>query len=663
MVISSQEELLIDKEIITGLLESSRDGIIILDSSAKIIYKNQRFIEMYSFLEDISDQDDAYKLAKELKEKVNNCDKFISNIENRLELSTEYRDYLHFKDGRTWEVNFYPLLVNNQQKGQILNFRDISDCENLKLDIEIKDQAIENSLNAFSFIDLGGNILYANKRCLEMWGYELDQILGKNSIYFWDDREQLKDRIRTIVNQGSWYGEAVARRSDGSKFEVEVFSNLIRDDKGNPILLSATFIDISPRKEAERERIKSKQLYQKLIKLLPSAVFVHRNRQCLYANEAALELMGYDSLEEAIGRNFSELLNFKIDNYKDFEERLKDLEQEELSLGSNEYIVNFKDGRIMEVETISSSLVYNGERYITTVVQDISDRKETQRLQQEILKEQIKLEEAQEYDRLKTEFFSNISHDLKTPLNIILGVVELLMKSHKDNVNCPYYDQFTKYTNMMKQNCYRLLRLLNNLLDITRFDAGSMKLNLSNYNIVYLIEDIVMSIAPYAESQGIDLIFDTNVEERLIACDPSKIERVILNLLSNSFKFTAEEDRIEVKVIDQKESIAVCVKDTGMGIPEAELDKLFNRFEQVESDFDPKSIGSGVGLALVKSIVEAHNGYITVASNYREWTEFIIELPVRVISEDKQSKKIYNKAGIIERANIEFSDIYNKADL
>ena len=191
----------------------------------------------------------------------------------------------------------------------------------------------------------------------------------------------------------------------------------------------------------------------------------------------------------------------------------------------------------------------------------------------------------------------------------------------------------------MKQNCYRLLRLINNLIDISKIDSGFLNPNLKNYNIVSVVEDITLSVAEYIQDKGVEVIFDTNVEEKIIACDPDNIERIILNLLSNAVKFTNAGDQITVEVMDNEDYIEISVKDTGIGIPEDKLKVIFERFRQVDNSLSRSHEGSGIGLSLVKALVDMHDGSINVNSNLGEGTEFIIKLPARKTDESNDVEK------------------------
>lgn len=268
----------------------------------------------------------------------------------------------------------------------------------------------------------------------------------------------------------------------------------------------------------------------------------------------------------------------------------------------------------------------------------------------------------EEYDNLKTQFFSNLSHEFKTPLNIILSSIQLIESMHLNTLQCTTYKNVTKYMGMMKQNSYRLLRLINNLIDITRIDTGFLKIHFSNNDIIEIIEEITMSVVNYAESRDINVIFDTDIEEKVMGCDPDSIERIILNLLSNSIKNTPSGGRIFVSVFDKEDKILISVKDTGIGIPPDKVDIIFDRFRQVDTSLHRACEGSGIGLSLVKAlVVDGFKGNIYVNSEIGKGTEITIELPVFLVPEDEVTKinKIKDNMERVQKINIEFSDIYN----
>ncbi|MBB6623703.1 Cache 3/Cache 2 fusion domain-containing protein [Clostridium gasigenes] len=271
------------------------------------------------------------------------------------------------------------------------------------------------------------------------------------------------------------------------------------------------------------------------------------------------------------------------------------------------------------------------------------------------------LDDVVNYDRLKTEFIANMSHELKTPLNIIFSTAQLFSLYLNKYENSDNVDKLNKYTNSIKQNCYRLLRLVNNLIDITKLESGFMELNLKNQNIVEVIEGITLSTVDYIKSMSRTIIFDTDIEEKIMAFDEENIERILLNLISNATKFTKAGATIEVSLYDRNDYVIISVKDNGRGIPEDKLQQIFQRFKQVDPLLSRSHEGSGIGLSIVKSLVEMHDGKIDVKSKYNEGTEFIISLPVKIVSNsnNEDSKKDFTIQTNVEKIQIEFSDIYN----
>jgi signal transduction histidine kinase len=207
-----------------------------------------------------------------------------------------------------------------------------------------------------------------------------------------------------------------------------------------------------------------------------------------------------------------------------------------------------------------------------------------------------------------------------------------------------------------------LLRLINNIIDIAKIESGFFEIHLTNCNIVSIVEDITLSVGEYIEGKGVALIFDTDVEEKLTACDPDKIERIILNLLSNAVKFTKPGGSISVNVFEREEAVEIIVSDTGIGIPKDMQELIFQRFRQVDTSLTKEQEGSGIGLSLVKSLVDMHGGNITVESEYGKGSKFIVRLPVKILdTEEKIGTNMDNrtKQAQIERLYIEFSDIYS----
>ncbi|MBL4935861.1 PAS domain-containing sensor histidine kinase [Clostridium sp. YIM B02515] len=531
---SYEDKLKNSETILEVILKSTADGILVLDHNLKIIHINNSFRQLWNIPNEILLEKDGLKLANYIKYQLSEPETFVPRILSIIDSLVEHRDEIYFKNGKVFEQNFTPLIIDNNLSRMVWSYRDITS--------------------------------------------------------------------RVVL---------------------------------------------------QKELIRSQKLYRRLIEHLPDAIFVYKDNKIFLVNEAAAKLLRKSKVD-ILGKHGGTLAKIHPDNKPIDMESIKKLHQSETSIEFREQKLILSDGTEIDTETGGFSFKNDDQLFVTTIVRDITERKKIHQLEKSILEKTEQLKAALEYNSLKTQFFSTISHELKTPLNIIFGSVQLLEK-----LDTPIH--LKKYLKIMKQNCYRLIRLINNLIDINRIEVGFYKLQLKNYDIVKIIEDITLSVVEYTNSKGIELIFDTDVEEKIIACDAEKLERVILNLLSNAIKFTEPGGEIQVNMYDKEDIIIISIKDTGSGIPNEMLDKIFETFRQVDSSLRRKAEGSGIGLSLAKSLIEMHNGKISVKSEYGKGSEFIIELPVKLIANEDAviTRSINDSNNKIETVNIEFSDIYS----
>jgi PAS domain S-box-containing protein len=395
----------------------------------------------------------------------------------------------------------------------------------------------------------------------------------------------------------------------------------------------------------------SENRYRMFFETSPNGILLYCKDKILLTNPCFLKMFSYSNYDEVVGKSLLKFIHpDEIGKLKKFNETLKT--QGVLEGYETKFLK--EDGTEIYAELTIMPYNYEMNNCVFIMIKDVTAQKLSEKLKEEV-------EQKTMFNNLQREFFTNLSHELKTPINLIFSTVQLMESKVKNDIINIKEIGFNKHSHILKQNCYRMLKLISNLIDITKIDTGFLNLNLKNSNIISIVEDITLSTAEYIESKGISLLFDTDIEERIMATDANMIERIILNLLSNAIKFTDNGGKITVGIMDKETSIIVSVKDTGVGIPKEKLDTIFGRFNQVEQTLSRNARGSGIGLALVHSLVRMHGGIIFAVSELGKGSEFIIELPVRLVTEedDESFIDVQGKERYVDMMNIEFSDIYS----
>lgn len=234
------------------------------------------------------------------------------------------------------------------------------------------------------------------------------------------------------------------------------------------------------------------------------------------------------------------------------------------------------------------------------------------------------------HEKYRNNYFINLSHELRTPLNIISSTESLIESLNNQNKKITK-DRMDSYMKTIKRNCSRLVNLIDNILHTSNIECGNYKLNIKEHDIVFLVEEVTLSMRDLADYKGIELIIDPLIEEKTVECDELEIERVIINLISNAVKFTEQGGTIKVQIWDLDDFIKISVKDNGIGIDHKYHESIFDRFSQEYSDISEEYGGNGLGLTLSRQLIELHGGSIWVESEKGKGSEFIIKLPVKQI--------------------------------
>lgn len=247
-------------------------------------------------------------------------------------------------------------------------------------------------------------------------------------------------------------------------------------------------------------------------------------------------------------------------------------------------------------------------------------------LNNKLIENRVLYEKLINQEKKKNNYFINLSHELRTPLNVILSIEQLITALNKkdDHIN---KERLNNYMDALRGNSKRLLKLINDIIDTTKIEAGMYRLDITNNDIVYLVEELALSMKDFIESKGIELIIDPEIEEKVIECDTGEIEKCIVNILGNAAKFTDYGGRIEIIINEEDRFVNIKIRDNGIGIDENDIEAIFDRFGQAYNKKTEEFGGSGIGLSLSKQIIELHNGELLVNSKLGEGSEFIMRLP------------------------------------
>lgn len=514
--------------------------------------------------------------------------------------------------------------------------------------------------------DTNGIYQYVNLATEKKLGIKKEEIIGKNdydirpktlahicdesdkSVLENGDKEFVEDKIINDNIETRYEIFKALLNNDKDKVKIGGIAKFVSEDKSLQISINENSNKIMNNPKI----LNSSSVYYGILKDLKSAVKCNEVGLYLYdKNKNAMILNNHFGEDEAF---FEESYNITMDIEKNYFYNYECKIEEKLNFNSVKYIYLLKINNnllgCIHIYYENKPKKINEEfiKYICIILSFIKDKKN--------------LKHAVEIESLKTEFFANLSHEFKTPLNIILSTVQLVMNYIEVNNEYPDYNMFNKCLSNIKQNSYRILKIANNLIDMSKIDGNFYSINMGNYNIVEVVENIVQSLAEYMKDNKRNIIFDTIEEEIITACDPDQIERIILNVLSNAMKFTSHGGNIyvDMEVNDRCNKVIIKISNDGEKINFEDRLRIFERFTQSESLLTRRAEGTGIGLTLVKSLVKLHNGEVYVNTEFEEGTQFCIELPIRKIKKFKNNnvreKSIVSK---VEKFNIEFSDIYN----
>ncbi len=388
-----------------------------------------------------------------------------------------------------------------------------------------------------------------------------------------------------------------------------------------PFLTTCSNIIQAYRLELKRQQTEKSLRYSEaknraiLDTVISGILAIDKDRIVREFNPGAERIFGY-AADEVIGQNVKMLMPEPYHGRHDgYVRRYLDTGEKRIIGIGREVVGKRKDGTTFPLELAVNEMVLKDERMFVGVLTDITARKRAE----EVLV--AAKEAAEEANRLKSEFINVVSHELRTPLTVIMGNIPLLV----DPEDLPDSEEIAEIARDIQEDSDHLLKLINDLLDISKLEAGKMQLHPERLSVPVLIRTAAESIRPLIERKGVSL--DVDAAEGAVMADPTRMKQILLNLLGNAVKFT-DEGRISVKTYTKDDMVHVEVSDTGCGIKKEDLPLIFDVFKQVDSSSTRRASGTGLGLSITRRLVEIHGGWISAESRLDEGSTFTFTTPL-----------------------------------
>jgi|GEM_PF-808543 len=446
-----------------------------------------------------------------------------------------------------------------------------------------------------------GRIVDANDAFVQMLGYPSREKLLETpaqALFFdpaerrrWQAEMDAKGIVRDFITQ--------LKRFDGTPIWVVDQARSIRDSQGTILYYDGSLVDITEQKQMEDQLRTSEARYRDLFENANDGIYIlDRAGRIVSFNRKAEEITGY-SFEEVRGQSYTLFVPPGPERKKARRAFLKNMRGQP---DKTELTILRKDGREIILE-LSTRPIWQGGQIvgIQGIGRDITERKEL--------------------EKLKSDFISTVSHELRTPLTSIKGYVDLVLAGDVG----PLTPEQKEFLTIVSQNTTRLTELINDLLEIERLESGKIEFEFAELDLAEILDNVARSLQVSAEQKGLEFL--TEIPSGLrVRGDRDRLAQVFLNLLSNAIKYTPA-GTVELRAHQEDDTVVVEVRDTGIGISESDLQKLFQKFFRSDNPYVRKAGGTGLGLSIAKAIVERHGGSITVTSELGQGSTFTVRLP------------------------------------
>jgi PAS domain S-box-containing protein len=515
--------------------------------------------------------------------------------------------------------------------------RDISSRKAAEETVALQARLLDQVYEPILVRTLDDRILYWNKGAERVYGWTSEEAVGKVS------RELLKTEFQELQlsiheafeAEGIWEGELSHLTRDGIRRTMLSRWKMQEGRSGREII--ETSFDITERKRALEQEEQSRAVilaearFRELIENAPDAILqVDPNGKIVVVNHTAERMFGY-AREELLGESVDKLVPMEaraghMRHRADFARSPKIR-----PMGSGmELSALRKDGIEVPVEISLSPSYQKGGTNVTAMIRDVSERRQAEMqmrsLQENYMSElEARQKEADRLNGLKSEFLASMSHELRTPLHTIIGFAELLAEGTEGPLN----EKQKRFLQHIQEDSEHLLGLINDVLDLSKIEAGGMSLRIEDVSLAVAISDAVNAIRPRAAMKSLALESHDSFSG-LVAVDPMRLKEVFYNLLSNAVKFTPEGGKITLQTEEDGRFVRITISDSGIGIPADQLEQVFEKFYQVGYATNGVREGTGLGLAICRHLIEMHGGRIWIESGSGIGSHFHFTVPKAV---------------------------------